>query len=1462
MSNPNNELDNFQVFEGNIDYGEAPQSVPFDQSAIDMYGLSEQESEDLALLNAFSSLTPSDLESPPEHLLASAITIEDQELLTPIQQFLMQKIEAFNAEEINKDPSKEDNGLETPVPKYTQTNWFAEFNQNMRANDNAESILISKLNGYFYTGEDSPENALSEFGIEADKAKDFADHFQMAYFGNTRPKTKNNNKNDKGFKSYVLQLKNPADPASQEILKEVGVAKHAAVMAKIEKSYDLQKATDHLLAKAPTIIAEEAAKSGVHPFVGSQEQLFLNPSAVRAELNSRIPEIDGLYNIEPLEVKGNKVTYTGYSESLDSYFEDELKICKLTTKDPNRLSQDELEKIVSERLSLDVGHLAAVPERAFTQQMDEVKPAENGKEKTKDNASENNNLNENPFSNQKNKAKDKDDFDERPFNRRKQSENPEESKSLAKAALEAATKITEATLMAILALAKLIAQMIMRLIQAVLGINGNHNALSGNVADTPWAQFTNSLSKIGLNKKFVDEVENTKGISPDDQAKDLTDALDDELGQEKALDANLQSELQLADVKPLDKIALSKDALAKINQDVLQRLDNDAENILSSMTEDDKKAYLNKITVPALHQFDENLSAKLSDPLHLDLRHGVLLAKNDGVDYEGSTMGVLAAYDVGGKLYYALANENSQGEYDVKLAEAALLTLKEHNAFKFDNLENLTNQVNKSIVDTLGADADKVEPISILDRDNLTGAEISIADLYTKTDFIKPEQLGLDTASISVEDLLKSNKEYEVDLYYSLPQLHHDKTGDLKSTGKDNAHGFYGRLLDINDQIECVLPNSSVPLKGSVTGAYSADSDLYYQVYHDNQFYSIKADEITLLQRNGGELTDEQIKLLKDDKSPEAKLFKQGSIPVIHEMSAVPVQLLSQNDENGFAKSFQSTFDNSIIKQGFSNIGVQPLVLNDNGNPSGAGRLISMKQYSGDKTVYVSLGETIDPENGAKKVVAVEVNNTLGGIKPLSAAHNKFVQLNMDDPDIKVEAAGFTNENLKGFIAKARQIYEKGAFRSQATIASHYINEASHAFSQGNESKDIAKEYYLQNKIALGLLEDEAQKINHEPQVELGLNSNLANLTVDASSIQKAIDEPISRLAVPSQVAIDSNAIDLISKSFAMRSTASNDADLNADVNELIDKVAYNALGDSFVVPNFNSIDLNNNPFANLEIDNNLVAATTELQVAEVIAQEPLEQTISAPTRSVEDLVGEFQNLPKDSPIYKLADLAISYTAGKALLNDQSESLGLLSEKDTLDQRFEKLHGLVNELKNDLSESISNNSLSQGNGQQDLANVNQLGLMNQALINDGTKSFMLDCLLDDRIDTKAEQREHLDAFINKLSDLSSNINHADLDETEAQFFSDIKGAVAKTIEEQNAKFEPMDRLLYTMDEARNAGRNPEEEYVTKRVDKRLANDGEKLSSQINTITEAFSPKAPQKSVQLEQPNEHEFSNDM
>lgn len=1456
MSNTNNDLDNFQVFESNIDYGQVPESIPFDQSSIDAYGLTDEETRDLNVLDVFTNLNVDELGDPPDHLLSSPITPDEEEPLTPIQQFLVQKMEAFNSEEISKDPRKVDKGLETPVPKYTQTNWFAEFNQQMRANDNAESILLSKLNGYFYTGEDTPEKALSEFGIEADKAKDFAEHFQMSYFGNTRPRTKNNNKNENGFKSFVLQLKNPKDPASQAILKEVEAAKRAAVMAKIEKSYDLQKATDHLVAKAPSIIAEEVAKSGVQPFVGSPEQLFLNPSAVRSELNDKIPEIDGLYNIEPLEIKGNKATYTGYSESLDSYFEDELKICKLTAKDPNRLSQEELEKIVSERLSFDIGHLAAVPEQAFVQQMDGVDPKpENDQEKVKDNTAENNEPGEKPFKSPKNKEYDKDDPDERPFNRRKQSEKPEEQSSLAKAALDAATKITEATLTAILALAKLIAQMIMKLIQAVLGINGNHNTFSGNLADTPWAQFTNSLKKIGMNKRFVDELENTKDISPEDQAKDLTDALDGELGAEKALGADLKSELQLADVKPLDKVALSKDELAKLNKDVLQRLDQDADNLLSAMSEDDKKAYLDKITVPALHKFDDKLSAKLSDPLHLDMRHGVLLARNDRVDYEGATMGVLAAYDVGGKLYYALANENDQGEYDVKVAEASALTLQEHNAFKFDNLENLTNQVNKIIADGLGVDADKVESISILDRNNLTGEEISIAELYTKTDFIKPEQLGLDTSSVSVEDLLKNNKEYESDLYFSLPQLHHDKTGDLQNTGKDNAHGFYGRLLDINDQVECILPNSSVPLKGAIAGAYSADSDLYYQIYHDNQFYSIKADEITLLQRNGGELTGEQIKLLKDDKSPEAELFKKGSIAAIHERSAVPVQLLAQNDENGFAKSYQSIFDNSIIKQGYSNIGVQPLVMDDNGNPSGVGRLISMKQYSGDKTVYVSLGETIDPENGAKKVVAVEVNNTLGGIKPLSAAHNKFVQLNMDDPDIKIEAAGFTNQNLKSFIDKAREIYEKGAFRRQATIASHYMNEASHAFAQGNESKEIAKEYYLQNKVALGLLEQEAQKINAEPQVELGANANLANMTVDSSNIKQVLDKPESRQAVPSQQKIDNNSVDLVGMSFAAVSLAGNAAVLNADVNEMIDKVAYNNLGKSFIVPNLSQVDLNNNPFANLAIDNDLVAEPIEPQVVEVVAQAPQEQVLAAPTRSVEDLVGEFQNLPEDSPIYKLADFALSYTAGKALLNNQSESLGFLSEKDTLGKRYEKLDGLVNELKNELSESISNSSLSQDN-------VNQIGLLNQALVNDGGKSFSLDCLIDDRIDIKVEQREHLDSFVNKLSELSSNINPADLSETEAQLLSDIKESVTKSIEEQNAKFEPMDRLIYTMDQARAAGQNPEEEYVTKRVNDLLAKDSEKLSSQINTISEAFSPKTPQKSVQLEQRNEHEFSNGM
>lgn len=1413
--------------------------------------LDADEADDLAALNALASLEINNPGSPPDHILNAPILDDSEEPATPIQNFLMQKIDEYNAEEKKKYPNRKDNGLNTPVPKFTQTNWFADFNQQMRASNEPESIIISKLNGFFYTGEDTPEKALADFGIEPEKIQDFADHFQMVYFGNTRSRTKNNNKNENGFKSFVLQLKNPKDPNSQAVLKEVEAAKRAAVMAKIEKSYDLQKATEHLIAKAPNIIAEEVNKTGVQPFVGSQDQLFLNASAVRAEVRDKIPEIDGLYNIEPLDVKGNKVTYTGFSESLDSYFEDELKICKITTKDSTLLTQDELERIISERLSFDKGHLAAVPQDAMIQQLDEVKPDEsvekNNKEETLDSVDQD--KSEKPVKKkQDGKDRDFEEQDSRNFNRKKNSEQPEETTPLAKAALEAATKLTQAALTAIIALAILIAQMIMALIKRILNINGGPDHVAGNVVDTPWANFKNTLRDIGKPRQLVTDVENTKDISLEDQAKDLVEALDVELGNEKALKADLTSELDLAEVKPLDKFALAKDGLEKINQDVLNRLDADAENFLSSMSEQDKKDYLSKISVPALHQFDENLPAKLSDPLQYDLRHGVLLARNDGVDYEGKTMGVLAAYDVGGRLYYALASENANGEYDVHIAEANLLKLKEHNAFKFDNVENLISQVDQKIAEALGVDADKVESIPVLDRDNLTGSEISIAELYTKTDFVKPEQLGLDTSAIPVEDLLKNNKPYENDLYYSIPQLHHDKTGDLDNQGKHNAHGFYGHLLDINDQIECVLPNSSVPLKGSIAGAYTADHDLYYQVYQDNQFYSIKADEISLIKRNGGDLTDKQIELLKSDTT-EGKDFKRGSIPVIHESIAKTIPLLSQKDPDGFDKSYQQVFDNSIIKQGMSNIGVQPLVLDDDGKHVGAGRLISMKQYSGSKSVYVSLGETIDPVNGAKKIVAVEVNNTLGGIKPLTTNKNKLVQLNLDDPDVKIEAAGFTNESLRSFVDKARQIYEKGAFRKQATLAARYIKDAGHAFAQGNESKEIAKEYHLQNKIALGLLEAEAKGINAQPQVELGLNANLANMSVDTSTIQQAINQPFSRMAVPSQVAIESNPKDLVYQSLALATTVK-----DANVNELIDNVAYSTLGDTSIEPKLNEIEFNNNPLVNLKVD---PALEEPVVVSQPEVTTPQAQEHSQ--KSIDDLVKQFQDLPVDSPIHKIADFAISYAAGRAILGDQSDSLDVLSAKDAIDQRYEKLNEMASTFKTELSDSIEATLATRD--PSDPANTNnQLGIIHNQLKVDGVQSFALDYLMEDRLDIKAEQREHLEHFAQKLSELSNGIDHANLEKHEVELLESIKDAVSQKIEEQIAKYESTDRLLYAMDRIRYMGENTTDDQVTAYVDKRLESDNEKTRSFADTIFESLSPNKSSPKKALTKENDKDYSN--
>lgn len=1133
----NNDQFDSNMIEGSVDLSNPPENmdVPLDSYPYDTNELDRVELSELSLQEALGQLTPAEIqEAPPEMLEPVNFSDEEDNTQTPVSKFLLDQISQIDAEARLKNPNAKPIDLQTAFPKNTQTQWFADYNAAALEGNVPGKKLVSKLNGFFFTAEEDPTIALQQFGLRDDLIKDYAQHFDMSYFGNTKSRTKNNG-NSNGFKSYVMHLKDPTNPESLKVLDEVMAAKHAAIQAKLDRSYDLDKAVEHLTHKAHSIIDEEVKKTGVVPFVGSDESMFLNPGAIYAEIKKKVPEVDGLYAIEPLASKGNKVTYSGYSESLESYFEDDLKICKLTTLDPVALPQEKLEQLVTEKLELGTAreHLASTPTEALIQQIKNLSddPAEVA-------APAEATPNDNVFPMQggkQNRSQDRSGFDndeygdDSHFNRRKRGRDNEveESDSLAKIALESLSKITQATLAAIIALAQLIMQTLMALLQALARMCGMNIASPSKLPDNPLLTYNKVIDRMKVSNGPAQDVENTKDLKPEDAVADLTNALDEDIANDK----QLKNEYELSDVKPLDKIQLSKEALQNLSAEERARLDKEADLLLKNLSDEDRKYYLDKIEIKAEHAFAADLDSKLSEPLVYDERFGVLLATADKVEFNGEHYGVVSAAVVGGELLYAIAKDNESGNYDINFVKAGELTLKEHNAVNFDNLANLKNHIAEQLLEKFPAEEGKIEKLAILDRADLKGHEITIAELNNQTSFISFDKLGFDTTPISVDELVKDNHALVNELYYSLPQLHHDKTGELNASTKKNSHPFFGRMLDLNDLVDAKLSNGDISIRGSVIGAYEANTDLYYQLMHEGQLYSVKADEVSLIAPNGGNLSDEQL-ALASSTNRKGKAFRKEVLPAEHASIANAIKLLAPNDEAGFDQSFQYESSNSIIRFGNSNLGVVPLNVDDKGAYIGAGKLITMPSNDGTSLSFMTFGETTNPVDGMKRAIAFEVENTLVGLRPKAASNSRMVQINLDDPELKITTAGIKNEDLKAFARQARNIYENGSLRRVASVVGYYANEAkARLLGEDNQPLKIAREAFVQNKVAMGILQEKAGLTPQAPLVDVGLKANLANSTFFMDQVSKIIESPESRSYTPSQGLATSNPVDIVSYS-------------------------------------------------------------------------------------------------------------------------------------------------------------------------------------------------------------------------------------------------------------------------------------------------------------------------------------------
>lgn len=1078
--------------------------------------LEPEDKDSAAALKAVENKTVDDLEPPK---FVDSIQVSYDGPLNLVNQFVMESI-GKQARGPNEAPAT----LETAFPKYTQTEWFSEFNKKYaNTPETAGNKIFAKTNGYFYKESDTVEQALSFYGIKGDRLGQLADKFEMVYFGNTANRKKPANEQaDIGSKSFVLRLKNPEAENAAELVAEVTAARMNVVERKLGKSPSIQDAQDALLGKLENIYNHEADSTGKKPFIGTENTLFLQPTAVRSRLNE-IPELRGKFSVSPLSSAENKAHYLGYSEQMESFFEDDLKICKVETKDPNLMPQEELEKIVSDSLKRDNSNLMVVPKEALKMREDLASPAakteqppviapeanakpestpkqESAPEKEKSSP-------EQPVQKRQTIQRNFDDHDEDDKPKKK------EMKSLGEVAADAIANVSKEALRIALELIKLVLKMIWELLKGIFKLCTTH-------PKTSWENFCNYRPKWQNLKPLLPQWNNRAANDAKlekEHSKEASEGLEKALeSQSKDMAAKatvkapgLASELQAKDLKGIDVVSMANETMSKFDDDKKAKLDTVVDKRMAKLTDEDISAHLNDVVLPAIHKVDSNLDAKLAAKTLVNDEFGVLLAKNDKVvTADGQEYGVLAANSVAGTLFYALAKEADGGNYEINHIEAKDLTLLQHNGIQFDNEENLLKQAQTTFAETFKQHEGKIEPVEILDHQNPSPDALSVKEFTQQHAFFSLSSVPVDSSPVSVVDLLESDPVLMVHAANSAPQLHTDSRDDRSIPHSGNHHPFFGELLDINDTVNFSLPNGNIAATGAIMGAYAHDNDLYYAIEANGNTYSIQAKDLELIGKNDGNLTEKQV--------ADAKRTIFGfDIPSAHKGEAQRIALQEQNDTSKHYTFARINSDNDLVADGYSNIGVVPLE-EVGGQVTGAGKLIDFRNSKNKTIQMVSIGEVIDPSSGLKRAVCMEVEKKDGELVAKPFGKNRLVQIDLDDAKVKVDANGVTSESLKNMIDVAAEMYKLASVRKVADLAAQRLPEIKDAILPNfNRHNDLANEGFIKGQILTRLLEQKAQET--APAVKIGQEANLANTTVNADQVSEAVNNPQSRQATPSQ---------------------------------------------------------------------------------------------------------------------------------------------------------------------------------------------------------------------------------------------------------------------------------------------------------------------------------------------------------
>ena len=1410
----------------------------------------------------------------------------------PFVGYFSQKLSELDNTKGSKD--KKYNGY---VNKNLKSGWFSEFNESSK-DQNPTHRVFCKPDSLFFIEQDGLVDALKQSGLSSDRANALQDKFDFVFIGNTSTRTKqaNGNADSKGIKTYVLGLKDPNAPDAKEVLEEFKAARDAFIRSEIDNGKTLDSAAAEVIANKDDITSSLKGKR----FFGTDDHLFLNNSATRAFLDT-VPDLKGQYAVYPVKHESNKVKYLGEAPKMESFFTDNIELCEVKALKDGKLSQEELEHKVKEALASHPGHIMQTPQSAFTKQT--VLPEAEQKAEVG---------NENP---KKNEVKVKSDPEEDEYKKRKAKQQEgddkeQERKSLATSLAEAAAKLTAAALEALVAIAKLIVAMILALLQVFLkGVNMIARQFDSSIPVRQGPSLIDTLDNL----KFSKRNSASKGVTYDHNpeanddlknSKNLDAAIsEDALSLETAPESTAKNtpelktdiDQELNNIKAdftIDKEALADKEIKSFSPDQLESLKDEANDRMANLSNEQTADLLNNIDIKAAHSISPEMEAKIAPKSIYHNDYGVLLAKNDKVLLEnGIEAGVLAAFSVAGKLHYATAHEKD-GQYSISYTPAEKLTLLQHNGVQFDNEANLINQTVKTLMDKHGPNG-KVAQIEILDHLAPTDNALSVRELASVSPLVAMNKLGVDLSPVDVAELVNRNMEYHSELYKSIPQLHTDRSGEPGNTSAGQTHPMFGRLLDINDRVESILPNGRIKVDGAVVGSYAFNDELYYQVQAESQVYNLKAQDLTLLKYNGGDLTNEEVAQRAIDKlfvgygkpvdaNADAKSNGLVDIPLRH------INGTTVNVENplGVHQIQRDITNSKILEPGTSNIGITPLNYKD-GVAEGAGKIYSM-----NKSHFVSIGETTDPVNGMKRAVCAEIKKVGNNFTGMPLVKSRMVQLNLDDPKVMIAKNGISGadilDSVKMLAAKAVAIYEAGGLKKQAVVMAKFGNAVkSEILANNSNIADLAKESVIQNELATKILEAKAESISFAQVNEIGLDANLANSTVDLTAVDHQIENP-EAASVMEQAPLESDAgtftpneiIENISPATekedfhslshqlhieeqSLFQTYQDDPYFNNDPNAdaQFDQNDYASFDQPDLHENFPVADLQNTDTA-IPLENPVPEQSELISQSESNLEAEQSEMISQPESNLEDSAhSQYSKTPAltlinaakdvgDGPHATSVKFVATYITGNHLTNNEDGVFDLLSEKSELLEMRQAIFDNVSNITHAISPAFEEIKYVNGIPDFQQSSLADPVMLKNIMMEDSQLRAKIQDLSVTSSNYQEMFTEHLDRVTETVSLINEHFNPNTLEGEDLINVNTVRDAFAKDSLDKLHDLTGVNNFAHGVSEMSSANGEINYQSIVEYINENTANSNDSAADRAKAIASSFSNQ-PEKTADKE-----------